>query len=211
MDHLRADAERNRQRIVDAAREVFAEDGLGASMRHVAARAGVGEPTLRRRFGSKSALVAEVFDDKIAAYAQAAETAQRDPDAWRGFTTLVREMAEMQLADRGFAELLTMTFPDSMRVEQHRRRAYEALGRLIARAQKAGSLRNDFSPEDLPMLLLAHAGVAAAGGAVAAAFSGRLLAYLLEAFAAPGARPLPAAPSAAATYRALLGLQRNAG
>jgi hypothetical protein len=60
-------------------------------------------------------------------------------------------------------------------------------------------------------MLLAHAGVVAGGGPVAEAFSGRLLAYLLEAFAAPGAGPLPAAPSAAATYHALLGLERTTG
>lgn len=176
-------------------------------MRHVAALAGVGEPTLRRRFHSKADLVAEVFDDKISAFADAAQAALEDPDVWHGFSSFIRRMAQMQLADRGFAELLTMTFGESLRVEQHRRRAYESFVALISKAQTAGVLRDDFSAEDLPMLLIAHAGVVSGGGTVSEAFSARLLAYLLEAFAAPGAGVLPPAPSPAATYHALRGFQ----
>ncbi|GII56046.1 TetR family transcriptional regulator [Planotetraspora thailandica] len=207
---LRADAARNRQRIVDAAREVFARDGLDVSMRQVALHAGVGEPTLRRRFATKADLVAEVFQDKIATYADAAEAALDDPDVWRGFSSFVYRAAGMQLADRGFTELLTMTFPKSMRVEQHRLRAYTAFTALIARAQSTGVLREDFVAEDLPLVLIAHAGVVAAGGEVAGDLSARLLAYLLQAFAAPGVADLPPAPSPAAIYRALLRLHSDA-
>ena len=207
---LRADAARNRERIVDAARDVFAEQGLDVSMRQIALHAGVGEPTLRRRFSSKAELVAEVFGDKVAAYADAAERALKDPDPWHGFTFFVRLIARMQLADRGFTEVLTMTFPESMRAETHRRRAYEALSAMIARTQAAGALREDFSPEDFVLVLMAHAGVVAAAGDLSCAFSDRLLAYLFDAFAAPGSGTLPPAPTPAATYRALLRIHRDA-
>jgi AcrR family transcriptional regulator len=206
---LRADAERNRQRIVDAARVVFAERGLDVSMRQIALQAGVGEPTLRRRFSSKEELIAEVFRDKVARYADEAEQALADTDPWRGFVSFIDAVLQMQLEDRGFTDVVTLTFPESMRAETHRRRAYEALSALIARAQKAGTLRADFSPEDVVLLLMAHAGVVAAAGELAPAFSGRLLAYLLEAFAAPGRGVLPASPSAADSYRALLRLHRQ--
>lgn len=205
---LRADAARNRQRIVEAARAAFAEHGLDVSMRQIALRAGVGEPTLRRRFPTKESLVAEAFQDKVALYADEAERALVDADPWHGFTTFVRAIARMQLADRGFSDVLTMTFPESMRAETQRRRAYEALVALIRRAQEDGSLRADFSPEDIVLLLMAHAGVVSASGELAPLLSERLLAYLFEAFAAPASDDLPPAPAPAAAYRAMLRLHR---
>jgi AcrR family transcriptional regulator len=208
---LRADAARNRARLVAAAREVFAEHGIDVSMRQIALHAGVSEPTLRRRFATKADLVSEAFSDQVSVYADAAEEALGNPDAWAGFTEFVRRLARMQLADRGFTEVLTITFPPSMRVEKQRRRAYAAVTGLIERTQADGSLRPDFSPEDLMLILMAHAGVVAASGDLAPAFSGRLLAYLFEAFAAPGNGALPPAPSAAQTYRAMMRLHRKPG
>jgi AcrR family transcriptional regulator len=208
---LRADAARNRARLLAAARDVFTDHGLDVSMRQIALHAGVSEPTLRRRFSSKEELVAEAFQDKIALYADAAEEALGDPDPWAGFTAFVRRLAQMQLADRGFTEVLTMTFPATMRAEEQRLRAYAAVTELIRRAQEDGSLRQDFSPEDLVLTLLAHAGVAAVGGEISGTFSARLLAYLFEAFAAPGTGELPPAPSVTATYRALLRVHRDSG
>lgn len=206
---LRADAARNRALLVEAARELFAEQGLGVSMRQIARHAGVSEPTLRRRFPCWEALVAEAFQDKIAGYADLAEQSLTIRDPWEGFTGFLRRLSRLQLVDRGFTEVLTLTFPASLRAEQHRRRAYQAITELIDRAQRAGSLRSDFSPEDIVLLLMAHAGVVAAGGTIAPALSDRLLAYLIESFAAPGADALPPAPSAASTYRALLRLHRE--
>lgn len=206
---LRADAARNRARLVDAARVVFAEQGLDVSMREIARQAGVSEPTMRRRFGSRTDLVAEVFGDKLEAYADAAERAVADPDPWEGFAGFVRFVASLQLADVGFAQVIAMTFPADVFVETHRRRAYTAITEMITRAQTAGRLRADFSPEDVPLLLLAHAGVAAVPGPVAHTMSNRLVAYLLEAFTAPGSRDLPPAPTQAATRRALLRLYQT--
>lgn len=206
---LRADAAHNRALLVGAARELFAEQGLDVSMRQIARRAGVSEPTMRRRFPCWEELVAEVFQDKIAGYADAAEQAAADPDPWQGFTDYVRALATMQLADRGFTDVLTMTFPPGMRAEHQRRRAYGATTRLIDRAQAAGVLRSDFCAEDVVLVLMAHAGVVAASGALASAFSDRLLGYLFQAFAAPGAGSLPPAPSPGDTYRVLLRLHRD--
>lgn len=205
---LRADAAQNKERLLTAAREVFAEQGLDASMRQIARHAGVSEPTLRRRFASREELIAEAFEDKILRYAKAAEEALRDLDPWVGFTSFLRQLAEMQLVDRGFAEVLSMTFPASLRYEQHRRRAWDGIQQLITRAKAAGRLREDFVSEDIILLLLAHAGVVASSGRIAERMSARLLAYLLQAFAAPGAVDLPPAPSVAETYYALLRLHR---
>lgn len=208
---MRADAARNRARLLTAARDVFAEQGLEVSMRQIALHAGVSEPTLRRRFSCKEDLVAEAFEDKIARYADAAEEAldQADADAWAAFTGYVRRLAQMQLGDRGFTEVITMSFPATTHAEEQRRRAYAAVTALVGRAQAQGSLRQDFSPEDLVLVLMAHAGVASAAGDLARPLSDRLLAYLFEAFAAPGSGDLPPAPSPSATYRALLRLHHD--
>jgi AcrR family transcriptional regulator len=201
---LRADAVRNRERIVAAAREVFSEHGLDVSMRQIARHAGVSEPTLRRRFADRDELLAAVFEDKVVLYAEVAEAALKQDDAWAGFTGFVRWVARTQFADRSLADMLTRTFPASLGYEQYRRRAWAAVEELITRAKAAGRLRADFSPEDIPLLLLAHAGVLAGAGRVAERMSDRLLGYLLQAFAAPGGEPLPPAPSVAETYHALM-------
>ncbi|MEU6642616.1 helix-turn-helix domain-containing protein [Saccharomonospora sp. NPDC046836] len=203
---LRADAARNRELILAAAREVFAESGLDVSMRQIALRAGVGEPTLRRRFGSKEELVAEAFEDKVGAYADLANAALEAPDPAAGFRGFLEKVTAMQLVDRGFADVLTMTFPPTMRCEQHRRRSYEAIERLIAKAKDAGVLRRDFVAEDIVLVLLAHAGVVGGAGKLAGSFSARLLAFLFEGFGLNAGDALPPAPSAAQVYRALLRL-----
>jgi AcrR family transcriptional regulator len=204
---LRADAARNRARIVAAAREVFAERGLSAPMDEVARRAGVGVATLYRRFPTRAALIAGVFETKMAAYADSVEQALAEPDAWAGFCGHVERVCAMQAEDRGFTDVLTMTFPTDKRFEAARARAYDCFVELIDRAKAAGRLRADFVPEDMVMLLMANAGVINATGDAAPETWRRLVAYLIQAFAAGSAKPLPDPPTPRRIYRALLRLQ----
>lgn len=204
---LRADAERNRERIVAAAREVFAERGLAAPLDEVARRAGVGVATLYRRFPTRADLISGVFETKMAAYADSVERALADPDPWSGFCAHIEAMCAMQAEDRGVTDVLTMTFPTHRRFEAARARAHEGFVELVDRAKATGRLRADFVAEDLVMLLMANAGVVNATGDAAPQTWRRLVAYLLQAFAATGAAPLPDPPSPAQTYRALLRLQ----
>ncbi|MFF8231894.1 TetR/AcrR family transcriptional regulator [Streptomyces caelestis] len=108
---LRSDAERNRERITAAARTVFAQDGLNASMASVAREAGVGIATMFRRFPTKAELVDAVFSGRMGAYADAVTTALEDPDPWHGFVGYIETACAMQAADNGFADVLTTTFP----------------------------------------------------------------------------------------------------
>lgn len=204
---LRADAERNRERIVAAAREVFAERGLTAPLDEVARRAGVGVATLYRRFPTRGDLISGVFASKMAAYADFVEQALADPDPWGGFCAHVERLCAMQAEDRGFTDVLTLTFPTHKRFEAARARAHAGFVELIDRAKATGNLRADFAPEDLVMLLMANAGVINAIGDAAPQAWRRLVAYLLQAFAARGVEPLPEPPSPAQMYRALLRLQ----
>jgi AcrR family transcriptional regulator len=200
---LRVDAQRNRERIVATARQVFAEDGLDASLNEVARRAGVGVATLFRRFPTREDLIASTFADPMAQYAALTETALADPDPWHGFCDYVRRVCAMQVGDRGFTDVLTQTFPTAKEFEAQRAAAFRRFTELIDRAKQAGGLREDFVAEDLPMLLMANAGVVAATAGAAPETSPRLVAYLLQACAAPAAQPLPEPPTPRRMYRAL--------
>ncbi|MEV8634147.1 helix-turn-helix domain-containing protein [Streptosporangium sp. NPDC051023] len=208
---LRADAERNRERILATARRMFAEHGLDVPMEDVARQASVGVATLYRRFPTREDLIAAVFEAKMTAHADAVTTALTDPDSWHGFCRYLEHVCAMQAEDRGFANALTMTFPTARALEAERDRAYHGLVELISRAKVAGKLRRDFVPEDVVMLLMANAGVIAATDQAAPCTWKRLLAYLIQAFAAPATPPvtvpLPDPPAPTAMYRALLRLR----
>lgn len=201
---LRVDAERNRQRIVTAARDAFAECGLDVAMDEVARRAGVGIGTLYRRFPTRADLVAAAFEQKMAAYADAAADALAEPDPWRGFCGYVERVCVMQAEDRGFTTVLTMSFPTARRFEAVRDRSFADFVALIDRAKAAGRLRDDFVAEDMVMLLMANAGVLTATADAAPETSRRLVAYFLQACAAPATEPLPAPPEPRRMYRAML-------
>jgi AcrR family transcriptional regulator len=209
LPELRVDAERNRSQILEAARVAFAEQGLDVPMHEIARRAGVGVGTLYRRFPTRGALVAGAFEEKMRTYAEGVEIALSDPDPWAGFCGYVERLCLMQSTDRGFSEVLTLTFPTAEVFEAARRRAYSGFKKLIARAKASGDLREDFVPEDLVMLLMANSGVLAATADTAPRMSARLVAYLLQAFAAPSRNELPAPPSPRQTYRSLLRLEED--
>lgn len=206
---LRSDAERNRARIITAARAVFRRDGLNASMASVAREAGVGLATLFRRFPTKEDLVAAVFSDRMDAYADAVAIALANPDPWHGLTEFIETVCAMQAADYGFADVLTMTFPTAKGLEQRRDEAYHGVVRLIEGAKAAGSLRPDFTPEDLVLVHMANAGVVNATGDAAPDAWRRVVALMIQSFEAPARGPLPASPAPEAMYQAMLRASRQ--
>jgi AcrR family transcriptional regulator len=207
---LRADAEQNRERIVEAARELFAERGIDVTREEIARKAGVGMATLKRRFPTRADLVAGAFEEKMWLFATGARKALKDPDPWHGFCRYVASLCSMQTSDRGFSDVLTMTFPAAARFEMARRQAFEDFSELTRRAKEAGALREDFVTEDLVILLMASAGVVSATGKVAPRSAPRLVGYLLQAFAAPGGGTLPPPPSTRQMYKAVLRVNEQA-
>jgi AcrR family transcriptional regulator len=201
---LRADAERNRQRLITAAREVFADRGLHVPMEDIARHAGVGVGTLYRRFPTRAHLIAGAFEAKMCAYADAVAQALAEPDAWAGFCGYIERVCAMQAGDRGFANVLTMTFPVDKRFEAERDRAFRGFTELVDRAKAAGRLRGDFVTEDLAVLLMANAGVIAGTADAAPDTWRRFAAYMIQAFSADHTGPLPPPPTPTAIYRALL-------
>lgn len=193
---LRADAERNRVKLLCAARSAFAELGLDAPLEEIARRAGVGIATLYRRFPTRDALIAATSIERMAGYAEAAREALTVESAWDGFASFLRRWCELQVADRGLGDVMTLSFPEDAEFEQRRNEAFGAFLALIERAQADGSLRADFVPEDFIMIMMANTGIIHAGGDIAPQLSERLVGYLLQAFRADAASaPLPAPPS----------------
>ena len=209
---LRADAERNRERILTAARRLYATEGLSVSMASVARDAGVGKATLSRRFATREDLINAVFTDRMDGYATATAEALADPDPWHGFTHYIEAVCAMQAADRGFAAVLIMSFPTAKALEARRAESYQGFLKLISRAKATGHLRADFSSDDLVILLMANAGVIAATGDDAPDTWRRLVGQMLRAFATPAAPlpPMPDGPAHTALYRAMTRLGRPA-
>ncbi len=183
-------------------------------MSEVARRAAVGAATLSRNFATREELIAAAFAGNMAAHTDAIDEALRDPDPWHGFCSYFETICSMQASDRGFTQVLTMTFPSAPEFEAERVRAYRGFVALVARAKRSGRLRSDFSPEDMPMILMANAGVVSATGDAAPTAWRRLIAYLLQACATEGTAPLPPPPTARQMQRALEQIgpaQGNAG
>jgi AcrR family transcriptional regulator len=143
---LRRDAERNRRLILDAAREAFADEGLQVTLDAIAARAGVGVGTVYRRFPDKESLIDALFEERIAEVVTLAEQALAKEDAWAGFVCWFEGLAAMQAADRGLKEVLITRAHGRDRVSSARERLLPMVTEIVARAQAAGELRADLSP-----------------------------------------------------------------
>lgn len=181
-------------------------------MASVAREAGVGKATLGRRFANRDELVNAVFADRMDAYVDAVTEALADPDPWRGFTGYLHAVCAMQAADRGFADVLAMTFPAAKALEARRAEAYNRMLELITRAKDTGHLREDFTHQDVVILLIANAGVVTATGEAAPDTWRRLVGHMIRSFATPDAPipPLPEAPAPTALYRAMVRLSHAA-
>src|SRR3954451_20998189 len=103
---LRADAERNRRRLLAAAAEVFARRGLEAGLDEIARHAGVGTGTVYRRFPDKSLLIDALFESRFQDLVAVAESALVMDDPWAGLVWFLERSITMQQADRGLKELL---------------------------------------------------------------------------------------------------------
>jgi AcrR family transcriptional regulator len=194
-ERLRADAARNRDAIVAAARTVFGELGLDAPLDEIARTAGVGNATLYRRFPTRADLVAAVFADQLRAHTEAIEAAAAEPDAWSAFASYVHAACRLQGRDRGLAELVTMRVSQAPDLEKLHARAYRGFVRLVHRAKDAGVLRADFEPQDLLVILMANAGLVERAQAAAEDASARLAHLILDGLRADAATPGPRPPS----------------
>jgi AcrR family transcriptional regulator len=200
---LRADAARNRQLIIDTARDVYRQRGLDAPLDDIARTAGIGNATVYRHFPTRCALVAAAFADALRRVIHQAEQALLDPDPWAGFADHVTFLCRLQATDRGLADLLTTQVTAAPELEELRGKAYEALVRLADRARAAGVLRADFVPQDLVLVLMANAGLVHRTAEAAPQAWHRFAHLILDGLRSSAATPGAAPPSAAGVRRAM--------
>jgi AcrR family transcriptional regulator len=153
----RADARRNRKRVIDAARRCMAREGLDAQMDEIARAARVGVGTVYRHFPTKDDLVEALAMARFERLAELAREALADQDPWRSFENFMRASARIQSEDRALSEVLTSR-PDTMSHAAESVGILDLVAELMGRGQAAGKIRPDANPRDVPMLMCALAG-----------------------------------------------------
>ena len=124
---LRRDAQRNRERIIEAARRAFAEHGLDVGVDEIARSAGVGMGTLYRRFPTKESLVHAIFEDRLDQLQPVIERALAAEDAWEGLVEMIVATVAQQTEDHGFGQMVVLRFGPEAVPADIRRRSFAPL------------------------------------------------------------------------------------
>lgn len=158
---LRADAERNLRRLLDAARGAFAQRGLGVSVDEIAKRAGVGKGTVFRHFPTKEHLISAILIDRLEEAERIGVALLDHADAGAALRELMYAGAELQAQDRGFFESVTKAALADEQLQDAKQRLLSVTAALLGRAQEQGVVRADVTAEDILMLECASVQAAA--------------------------------------------------
>jgi AcrR family transcriptional regulator len=150
---LRADARRNREKVLAAARAVFAEQGIDAQMDDVARRADVGVGTVYRHFPTKDALVAALTDELFEVIAAHARELLELDDPWEAFRQAMWFAGEKTAGDRAFAEILGAAQGSMPRSCPGKEDLIATTSELMRRSIAAGKMRADAMIDDIPLLM----------------------------------------------------------
>ncbi|WP_285487406.1 TetR/AcrR family transcriptional regulator [Amycolatopsis taiwanensis] len=152
---LRADARRNRARVLSAAEDVFAAQGTGASTEEVARAAGVGIGTVFRHFPTKEALLEAVLLERLHRFvAEVARWAEAE-DPGNAFYSFLGQWVDMGTAKNAYIDALAAAGAAAPRLGgEAQQRVLDALGTLLTRAQRAGTVREDVEVPELIALLV---------------------------------------------------------
>lgn len=151
---LRKDAQENRERLLAAASELFAERGLGVTLNDIAHHAGVGVGTAYRRFKNKEEIIDALFEDRLKGVEQAARRALAEPNAWDGLVMYLGDALHLRYGDRGLNQIMNDRALGDARVAEIRDRIAPILIELIDHAKADGTIRSDFDQSDLIFLQL---------------------------------------------------------
>jgi AcrR family transcriptional regulator len=190
---LRADARRNREAVIAAAKKLFADEGLDAQMPEVARGANVGVGTVYRHFPTKDDLIAALVGERFERLAQKAREALESDDAWEGMAEFIRFSAQIQADDRGLCEVMGSR-PEVMDAAARAAGLPELCERLVKRAQRSGQLRRDLTWEDIPMIACGLGRITQATVGPASGRWPRLVEIVLDGMRAPGSGRLPRCP-----------------
>ena len=187
---LRADARRNRERVLAAGRKLFAQHGKDAQMEDIASAAKVGVGTVYRHFPTKDDLVAALADERFQRLQEKARECLELEDPWQAFREFMVYSAEVQAADRALSEVMAER-PEMMRGAAEGSGLWEPMSQLIERGQQAGVIRPDVVPEDVPTMICGIGRATQPGDIPSAINWKRLLAILLDGLRATGPSKLP--------------------
>jgi len=148
----RADARRNREAVVGAARRLMAKQGLDAQMDEIARAAGVGVGTVYRHFPTKDDLIVALAEHRFQRLSEFAAEALAETDPGAAFERFLYRGAELQATDRALSEVMSQ-HPEAMQAGANRVGLLELVRELLTRAQSAGTIRPDAVAEDVPMLM----------------------------------------------------------
>jgi AcrR family transcriptional regulator len=188
---LRKDAERNRQRVVSAARELFAARGLDVTFEDIARAADVGVGTVYRRYPDKEKLIDALFEERLEVLRQAAHAALAVADPWTALVGFIETTLEMLAEDRGLKELLHGTGRGQANLERARQEILPITARLLERAQASGAIRTDVTVPDLQLAQYALSELATATHDVDPEVWRRILVILLDGLRPDRRRPSP--------------------
>jgi len=210
---IRKDAAINRDRLLAAASELFAERGLDVSLNDIAHHAGVGVATAYRRFANKEEVIDALFEQRLQQVAATATESLEDPDAWHGLQTFLERSLDMQFGDRGLNQIMNNAALGDARVSEARDRIAPLMTVLVDRAKQQGAVRLDFDQTDLVFMQVALTAIMDSTRAVAPEVYRRYLTIFLDGIRTDRAvfTPLPtAALSANQTHIAMTRQRRSA-
>ena len=187
---LRADARRNREAVLAAAKELFAEQGLETQMPDVARAASVGVGTVYRHFPTKDHLIAALVSERFHRLAAKAREGLEGPDPWAGVSELIRFAAQTQADDRALCEVMNSR-PEMMDSAAQEVGLAGLADQLVKRAQRAGQLRRDLEWQDIPMIACGLGSVTQAAPVPSTGRWPRLVEIILDGLRAPGSAKLP--------------------
>jgi AcrR family transcriptional regulator len=211
---LRKDAALNRERLLSAASELFAEHGLDITLNDIAHHAGVGVGTAYRRFANKEEVIDALFEQRLQDVAAVATEALDEPDAWRGLVTFLQRSLDMQFGDRGLNQIMNNSALGDARVSDARDRIAPLMTQLVDRAKEQGVVRPDFDQTDLVFMQVALSAVMDSARSVAPEIYKRYLTILLDGIRTDRAAftPFPIEPlSADQTHAAMTRARHRTG
>jgi AcrR family transcriptional regulator len=193
---MRADAERNRRRLLDAATQMFCERGLDVGVGEIAQQAGVGRGTLFRNFPSKEHLIAAIVVERIGESISRGRVALDAPEAGPALFELIEQAVGRSQTDRALFDALDETWLANAEIRQVHVELIEVLEALVSKAQDAGAVRTDISAIDVMMMIKGVCETAGAFQHVNPDVMLRQLDLVRSAISAPGTAqpPLRGAP-----------------
>jgi AcrR family transcriptional regulator len=187
---LRADARRNHDAVIAAAKKLFADEGLDAQMPDVARAAKVGVGTVYRHFPTKDDLIAALAAERFERLAEKAREGIKADDPWEGLCEFIRFSAELQADDRGLCEVMGSR-PEVMDASALAVGLDDLCDQLVKRAQRSGDLRKDLDWQDIPMIACGLGRVTQATMGPGTGRWPRLVEIILDGLHAPGGDKLP--------------------